>query len=145
MVADFRLNAWKNCKTFPGAGRVLEQLRARGYKLGIITNGTVASQQAKLLESGLLARIDEALISEAEQFRKPDQQIFDLAAERLGVTTAECVFVGDNPETDIAGAHNAGMKTVWLQGFLPWPGDLSIVPGNTVTTLLELLYVEFKT
>ena len=120
----------------------MEQLRSRGYKLGIITNGSVEAQKAKLLESGLLARVDEALISEEEQLRKPDQRIFALAAERLGVTTAECVFVGDNPETDIGGAYNAGMKTVWFKGVLPWPGTLSIVPGHTVTTLVELLSIE---
>ena len=143
LVADFRQNAWKNCPTIPGAAKVLEQLRSRGYKLGIITNGTVESQRAKLLGSGLLARVDEALISEEEQLRKPDQHIFALAAERLGVTATECVFVGDNPETDIGGAFNAGMKTVWFKGFLPWPGNLSIDPGHTVTTLAELLSLEF--
>ena len=142
LVADFRLNSWKNCKTFPGAAKVLGQLRSRGYKLGIVTNGSVELQQAKLIESGLLARVDEAPISEKEQLRKPDQQIFALAAERLGVSTTECVFVGDNLETDISGAYNAGMKPVWFKGFLPWPANLSIVPGHTVTALTELLSIE---
>jgi putative hydrolase of the HAD superfamily len=144
LVADFRLNAWKNCETFLGAAEVLAKLRSGGFKLGIVTNGSVESQQAKLHESGLLARVDEALISEKEQIRKPDRRIFALAAERLGVAPEECVFVGDNPETDIGGAHMAGMSTVWVKGSLPWPGNLPIVPGHTVTGLAELLSIEFQ-
>jgi putative hydrolase of the HAD superfamily len=40
-VADFRQNAWRDCKTFPDAEGVLRQLRTRGYRLGIVTNGSV--------------------------------------------------------------------------------------------------------
>ena len=143
LVTDFRRNAWKNCQTFAGAVRVLEQLRSRGHKLGIVTNGSVESQRAKLLDADLVARVDEVLISEEEQLRKPDKQIFVLAAGRLGVSAGECVFVGDNPEIDIVGAHNAGMETVWFKSYLPWAGSLAIVPGHTVTTLAELLSIEF--
>jgi len=52
-------------------------------------------------------------------------------------------FVGDNPETDIGGADNAGMETVWFKGFLPWPANLSVVPSHTLTALTELLSIEF--
>jgi putative hydrolase of the HAD superfamily len=121
---------------------VLEHLRSRGYKLGIISNGFGESQRAKLVEFGLLDWVDEALISEEEQMRKPDERIFKLAAARLGVKAAECVFVGDNPEADIFGAHQAGMKTSWFKGFLPWPESLAIVPGHTVNTMTELLSIE---
>ncbi len=142
LAADFRLNSGKHCKPFPGAMELLEHLRSRWYKLGIITNGYGESQRAKLVEFGLLDRVDEALISGEEQLRKPDKRIFKLAADRLGVTAAECVFVGDNPEADIFGAHQSGMKTIWFKGFLPWPECLAIVPDHTVNTLPELLSIE---
>ena len=106
---------------------------------GVIVTG--AAEPASLSE--IVARVDEVLISEEEQLKKPDQQIFALAAGRLGVSTGECVFVGDNPEIVIAGAHNAGMETVWFKSYLPWPGDLAIAPGHTVTTLAALLSIEF--
>jgi putative hydrolase of the HAD superfamily len=143
LVNDFRQNAWKICVTFPDAREVLEQLRARGYRLGIITNGSEKSQRAKLLASGLLDLVDVALISEEEKIRKPDPEIFVRAAERLSVTATECVFVGDNPQTDIGGAHNAGMNTVWVKGHLPWPTDLAVLPDHIVRDLLELLTIEF--
>ena len=143
LVADFRKNAWKNCKTFPGTQEVLVELRTRGYKLGIVTNGTVESQQAKVLESGLDALVDVILISEREELKKPDPRIFARAAARLGVSVADCVFVGDNPEADIRGARSAGMKTIWLGADLPWADNLDIVPDHTVSTLAELLAIEF--
>jgi putative hydrolase of the HAD superfamily len=141
LVADFRHNAWKDCKTFPDAERVLRQLRTRGYRLGIVTNGSIVSQRAKLLSSGLAELVEEVLISAEEKVKKPDVEIFVRAAERLSVRVEESVFVGDNPQTDIAGAHAAGMKTVWLNRHLAWPEDLSVVPDYTLSSLAELLVI----
>ena len=144
LTADFRQNAWKHCRTFSDTRDVLEKLRSRGYRLGIITNGSVEMQRAKLIESGLSSLVDVALISEQEKVKKPDPVIFARAAERLGVQAAECVFVGDNPTADVAGAHHAGMKAVWLRGYLTWPEDLAIAPSYIVTTLTELLAIDLE-
>jgi putative hydrolase of the HAD superfamily len=143
LVADFRQNAWRDCKTFPDAEGVLRQLRRRGYRLGIVTNGSIESQRAKLWSSGLVGLVEEVLISTEEKVKKPDVEIFVRAAERLGVRVEESVFVGDNPQTDIGGAHYAGMKTVWLKRHLAWPEDLSIVPNYTVSSLAEVLAIGF--
>lgn len=133
----------RDCKTFPDAEGVLRQLRTRGYRLGIVTNGSIESQRAKLLSSGLAGLVEEVLISAEEKVKKPDVEIFVRAAERLGVKVEESVFVGDNPPTDIGGAHYAGMKTVWLKRHLAWPEDLSVVPNYTVSRLAELLAIGF--
>ena len=143
LVTDYRRNAWKNCRVFPRTMETLAQLRKRGYKLGVVTNGTVESQQSKLRESGLDALVDAIPISEREQLKKPDPRIFARAADRLDVSVADCVFVGDNPEADIRGAHSVGMKTIWLIGDLPWPDDVDIVPSHTINSLPELLSIEF--
>ena len=145
LITSFRQNAWRGCKEFlfPDAGEVLMELHRRGYKLGIITNGSGESQRTKLSESGLASLVDTALISGEEQVKKPDQEIFIRAAERLGVSVLECVFVGDNPESDIGGADNAGMKTVWVKGYHPWPKSLTVTPHHTITSLAELLAVKF--
>ena len=44
---------------------------------------------------------------------RPDAEIFRRAVTRLGVEPHEAIFVGDNPEADIAGARAFGMKTIW--------------------------------
>jgi putative hydrolase of the HAD superfamily len=143
MVTDFRSHAWTDARTFPGTVPVLMELRHRGFKLGIVTNGTIVSQRAKLFETGLLAHVDEALISEEEKVAKPDPEIFTRAAEKLGLGVDECAFVGDHPANDIAGAHAAGMRTVWLKKYLPWPPSLALVPDHTIIRIEELLGIEW--
>ena len=83
------------------------------------------------------------MVSGKEKAKKPDREIFIRAAERLGVSVSESVFVGDNPETDIGGADSAGMKTVWVKGYRPWPESLAIAPHHTISSLTELLAVKF--
>ena len=142
LLDDFRRNAWRGCTTFPGAFEVLNSLRLQGYKLGIITNGTGDMQGFKLQNSGLDNSVDAILISETEGLSKPDPEIFIRAAKRLGVNTNESVFVGDNPETDIAGAHNAGMRTAWVKGVLPWPSNLFITPDHVLDSISDILSIE---
>jgi putative hydrolase of the HAD superfamily len=139
MVADCRQNLGTFCRPFPGTEKVLCDLRARGYKLGIVTNGTARLQRAKAFHAGLLPLFDVVLISEEEKIKKPDTEIFTRAAERLGVGVQACAFVGDMPHTDIVGANAAGMTSVWLQGSFPWPPDLTSTPHHIVRSLAELL------
>lgn len=135
----FQTNVWRGCRLLDGMAETLEELRARGFRLGIITNGSVESQSAKVAVCGLSRWMDVVLISAAEGLRKPDPAIFARAARRLNVESTECVFVGDCPVRDVQGAHGAGMRAVWFQSFLPWPDDLSPVPCDIVSAPAELL------
>ena len=143
LLKDFRSNAWRYCQTFDGAFQTLAQLRERGYQLGIITNGTMEMQDAKLRESKLDSMVDITLVSEREKIKKPDSVIFIRAANRLGIQVSDCIFVGDNPKADIWGAHTAGMKTVWFKGQQSWPTDLGIEPDHEIHSLRELLSINF--
>lgn len=121
-----------------GARETLIALRRLGLMTGIISNGGTLVQNAKIDAAGLRSLADTVLVSEAEGLRKPDPAIFERAAERLGVAAADCVFVGDNPEADIAGARAAGMLAVWYKGALAWPAELE-APERTITALSEVL------
>ena len=83
--------------------------------------------------------MDAILISEAEGLRKPDAAIFCRAAERVGARPGECLFVGDNPEADIFGAHAAGMKTAWFNPGAVWPEGLAVNPGAEIRELARTL------
>jgi len=91
--------------TFPSAGVLL----------GIVTNGWTAVQEAKIGQLGLSALIDVVLISEREGVRKPHPEIFHRALARLGVEASEAWFVGDNPDDDVAGAVEAGLRAFWRE------------------------------
>jgi putative hydrolase of the HAD superfamily len=143
-LADFEQQAWHSCVLLPDAIEVLSELRARGYKLGVITNGEDWSQARKLRVTGLLPLFDLVVISGNERIHKPDPQIFTRAAERLGVPTSQCAFVGDHPRNDIYGASAVGMTTVWYAGDQQWPGDSPVNPHHTIAALRDLLELEWE-
>jgi putative hydrolase of the HAD superfamily len=95
-----------------GAVEVLEELRSRGYKLGLIS---VCSEEVPLLweATEMASLIDEAVFSCSVGVANPARRIYEVAAERLGVEAGECMFVDDRPEF-VAGAVEAGMDAYVL-------------------------------
>ena len=138
LITDFRQNAFKICKTQPGAQHVLGQLQRQGYRLGVVTNGSAQAQTQKLRASGLDALVEFSLISETVGVRKPEPDIFLAAARHVGVAPSLCTFVGDHPEKDIVGAQGVGMRTIWLQHGRVWPKNLK-PPTFAVSGLEDLL------
>lgn len=100
---------------FPDVPPMLEVLRRAGVKLGIVTNASqpMAMRDAELEAHGLMKFFPDCRLSAADAgYLKPDRRIFTGALERLGTTPQETIFIGDNPDADIAGALSVGMKAV---------------------------------
>jgi len=136
LLSHFWTSYTAHCRPFEDARRTLDVLRGHGIKLGVITNGQTNWQQQKLNTLGIASLFDAVLISENEGVRKPDRAIFERALDRVQVQAAEAVFIGDNPEADIAGARNVGMIAVWK--YVPyWP--MKVDGALTVRNLSELL------
>lgn len=91
---------------------LLKELRSRGYITGVITNGPSTLQHTKLEESGLLPFCDILVVSGDLPFAKPSPEIFIYTADKLGLETNDCVYVGDHPINDIEGALSSGMKAI---------------------------------
>ncbi len=67
-------------------------------------------------EAGPIAAfLESASGQKAIMLGKPQTEIFDIALERLGLTSDEVIMIGDTPETDIAGAHNAGLRSILVE------------------------------
>ena len=68
-----------------------------------------------------------------------DQRLDDVLADELGVGPEVCVLVGDHPVNDVAGAHGAGWRSVWLDrdGAVAFPAD-GPRPHAVVASLTEL-------
>jgi putative hydrolase of the HAD superfamily len=113
LLEDYRAGFPAACLLFPDAAETLSALRSAGLKLGLITNGSVRMQSAKLKCLAITPAFDTILISSLEGVSKPDPEIFRRALERLGASAERAVFVGDHPEVDVAGARRAGLKAVW--------------------------------
>ncbi|MGP3931301.1 HAD family hydrolase [Nonomuraea sp. KM88] len=107
---------------YPGVLPGLADLRAAGWRVGIVTNGMADNQLGKLQQTGLANAVDGYAVSGVEGIRKPESGLFEIAAQRCGSSLAEGGWmVGDNIVADIQGAQSAGLRTIWINRGT-WPG-----------------------
>jgi HAD superfamily hydrolase (TIGR01509 family) len=99
-----------------GAREMLAALRERGLVVGIVSNADLDAFSPALHRFELEGVVDFALCSEEAGSCKPDPGIFREALRRAGCGPGEALFVGDQPEQDIAGANRAGLRSVLYVG-----------------------------
>ena len=125
---------------FPGAIETLGELRRRGVRLALVTNGAEVDQRRKI-ERFHLEPFFEAVFIEGELgYGKPDLRVFRLALERLGATPADAWMIGNDLELDIAPAAALGIASIWVDHTgSGLPPASPTRPTRTVTTLAEVL------
>ncbi|NBE95178.1 HAD family hydrolase [Nonomuraea sp. KC401] len=100
---------------YPGVLAGLAELRAAGWRVGIVTNGMADNQLGKLQQTGLADAVDGYAVSGVEGIRKPETRLFEIAAQRCGTCLDRSGWmVGDNLIADIQGAQSAGLRTIWV-------------------------------
>src|SRR5271165_674611 len=125
----------------PEAVPVLRQLRARGFKIGLLSDCTSELPDAwpRLAVAGL---VDAPVFSCQERTRKPDPRLFRKVAADLQVAPAQCLYVGDGGGRELTGATALGMRAVLLAGPDWYPhGARDREPdwtGARISSLLEL-------
>lgn len=121
----------------------LQELLAQGYRLGLVSNASNAWDLNNLIDYYDLRKyFSSILISAAEGIRKPNPLIFEKAAQEIGLPLNEAVMVGDTLEADILGAHNAGIRGIWISRRKQRPEVISnpkCVPDAEIHNLGELL------
>ena len=98
----------------PGAEEMLKTLKSRGYKLYVITNGFLEVQKRKMRNSGIEQLFDMSIISDEAGALKPSRAFFDYAFNKTGAIPAQTLVIGDDPDADIAGAVDYGLKCVFF-------------------------------
>ncbi len=116
---------------------VLDEL-SKKYRLAILTNGDSVSQRGKLNTFPHLNWFEIVMVAGDHPWPKPDVRIFELLCEKMNVLPSEVVFVGDTIASDIVGAKNAGMRTIWVQQDSRLNSDL---PDVRLYKLKEILCV----
>jgi putative hydrolase of the HAD superfamily len=97
----------------PDVAETLEQLKARGYKTGLISN--CGWEVPALWEGTAVAPLfDVRLYSCAVRLTKPQPRIYQVACEQLGVRPEECLYVGDGSDWELTGARRVGMHPVLI-------------------------------
>jgi len=113
LLEDYILNFHHFCEPFPNLICMLEKLKQKSYKLGLITNGKEQFQMNNLKSLGLESYFSLILISEKEGLSKPNPLLFHRALTFFEVLPEEAIYIGDHPENDYRGAQNIGMKVIW--------------------------------
>lgn len=94
----------------PGIRDVIAEATARGIPLGIVSNAhSGRSHRALLAEHGLGDVFDVQVYSDEVGMRKPHPGMIELAATALGVSTAQCWYVGDTQDRDVVAGRRAGV------------------------------------
>ncbi|MBQ9073475.1 MAG: YjjG family noncanonical pyrimidine nucleotidase [Muribaculaceae bacterium] len=95
-----------------GALPLLDHLRQKGYRLGVISNGFHEVQFRKMQSAGITHYFDTVVLSDDIGVNKPDRRIFDHALRKTSGIADRTLIIGDNPSTDIAGGLNAGWHAI---------------------------------
>jgi putative hydrolase of the HAD superfamily len=123
----------------PGALDCIETLRARGCKLGIVTNGFAATHHEKIARLGITDHFDALFLADEMGMVKPDPAVFRHACEVLGSPPARTAMVGDRYDRDIIGAQQCGLYTVLIDVHaIPLP-DGATPPDAVVATIADVL------
>lgn len=127
-----------NCssKTYlmPDALMALRYLEGK-YEMHIITNGFDVAQDLKMKNSGIHKFFNVVVTSETANSRKPSPEIFELSLNRAKADKTNSIMIGDNPKTDIQGAQDFGIKTVFYNP----SGRKKSNADHTIKSLTELI------
>lgn len=118
---------------------VLDELRARGIRIALITNGPSGLQRAKLAAVGVSDAFDTVIVSGEVRVHKPDPEIFAAALAPLGIAPDRALHIGDNLEADVGGALASGLTAVWINRTGRVPDETDPVPDAEVEDLRGLL------
>jgi putative hydrolase of the HAD superfamily len=123
---------------FPGALDALAELRRRGHRLGLLTNGGARLQRAKIDRYDLAQFFDAIRVEGEVGIGKPMAAAFAGALAALGASGEPAAMIGDDLEADIAGAQAAGLEAVWVDhpGRGPGAGPR---PDRVVRAIAELV------
>ena len=118
---------------------VLDALKRRGIRLGMLTNGGSKSQRDKLANTPeIIPYFDKILLGGDLPAQKPHALAYQAICGELGVLPCEAVYVGDHPTVDIEGSKLAGLTAVWIPYVKPFPADVT-PPDYEIATLSDLI------
>lgn len=127
---------YSNLQVYPDVEPTLSQLKTKGLKLGIISNGFKRDLEHVLNQLHLEQWFDVVVTMDSCNCAKPSKQIFLYALNKLGVKPVDAIFVGDSLETDYIGAMAVGIKSFIIdrEGKVPSLYD-------KITSLIDLVAI----
>ena len=132
------LDLYKVLSPYPEAKEVLKSLKAKKYKLAILSNGT-PSLLNELVKSNNLNDIFNDIFSiEEVGIYKPDAKVYDMPLKKYQIKNEEIAFLSANT-WDVSGGGNYGYNAIWVNRNNDIFDNLDYRPKNEVNNLTQLL------
>lgn len=125
----FRICSTEYIKLYPGALEALAKLRAKGFRLWLLSNAQRVFTAYELRHLGLGEQLDGIFISSDYGCRKPDSRFYQALVEEKGLQVDRCLMIGNDRDTDIAGAKALGMGTLYMHTALTPPDQAAAIPA----------------
>lgn len=110
----FRVTSTEYIRLYDGVLTALDAFRKKGFRLWLLSNAQRAFTAYELRQLGLGPQFDGVYLSSDYQCRKPDTRFFRILLDERQLTPSSCLMIGNDRETDIAGAQSAGMATLYM-------------------------------
>ncbi len=128
----------KHFSFFPNVQNMLLELK-KEFKLILVSNGPLFSQEPKIKKVAMHQYVDDIILGGAIEYEKPHPFIFELACKKANCKPYEAIHVGDKLDSDIKGANDYGITSVWINS-----GDSHIKPEPTPDYIIKNI-CEFST
>jgi 2-haloacid dehalogenase len=132
------LKAYLTLRPYPDARAVLDDLRGRGLRTGILSNGDPRMLNAAVESAGLDQSLDAVLSVDAARVFKTSPRAYRLALSALAVSADEVVFVSSN-RWDVAGAAAFGFTSIWVNRLEAPDEYAELAPRAVIRSLEDLL------
>jgi len=131
------IEAYLHLDCYPEVPETLLTLKARGFKLAILSNGTPTMLEAAVKNSGISDLIERNYSIEDVGIFKPDPRVYQIAVDGLNLKPEEIVFQSSNA-WDASGASSFGFKVAWVNRFGQSVERLPGRPDVEIKNLMEL-------
>lgn len=126
----FRASSTRRLRLYPGALRLLDNLKSRGCHIYLLSNGQRCFSEPEMRLLGIQDHFEKTMFSSDVLTAKPGELIFMKLAEECHFSPTEAVMIGNDHECDIAGSAALGFHSVYVHSNLSPP-----IKGTVVTPL----------
>ena len=145
LIEHIRSEVNKRVRLIDGTLELIHYLKSKDIKIGVLTNGIFIDQTSKLIKLKLDNFVDYLVTSDMCAAEKPNSKIFEYLLSKMNVSPNQTLMIGDDMVADIKGAHDIGMKTIYLKnGRLRNVNTEIIKPDYIKTNYKEILQLVKK-
>ena len=115
LAQEFRAATTERLRVFDGVFDTLNKLKKAGKKIFVLSNAQKCYMRQELLKLGFRGYFKGVVYSSDYKCAKPDATLFNILIDKYKLDKKECVYVGNDPITDVDGARNAKIDCLWLK------------------------------